>query len=163
MTTKTGNGETKLAPASSEPTFPWPGMEQMMRAFDQMWSPWFGFERFPRTGFPKLPELPAMNVSQKNGDVVVEAALPGMDKKDIKVNVTGRTLTIEGSHREEKKTEEKDRYLSEIKRGKVFRKIQLPAEVNPSKVKAEYKDGVLHLTMPMTEPERHNGINIAVQ
>jgi HSP20 family protein len=157
MTTKTENGEKKMAPATTEAITPWTSMEQMMRAFDKMWTPWFNFERFP-----KLPDMPALNVHKKNGDLLVEAALPGMSKKDIKVNVTGRVLTIEGEHREEKKVDEKDRYLSEIKRGSVFRQIQLPAEVNPSKVKAEYKDGVLHLTMPMTEPERHNGVNISV-
>jgi len=108
-----------------------------------------------RAEWPKWPDLsklsvqaPAVDVVDREKEVVVRAQLPGFKKSDLDVSIAERTLTIKGSTREEQK-EEKDNYFhQEIRTGSFSRSVLLPADVDAGKAQATFKDGVLELTLP---------------
>jgi|AGTN01.2.fsa_nt_gi Molecular chaperone (small heat shock protein) len=97
-------------------------------------------------------EVPSVDVQEHNGEIIVTADMPGMDKEDIKLDVTSNNvLEISARKKSEKKEgEEKKGYLRH-ERSYVgyYRAIQLPADVDKSKAKAAYSNGVLSVTMPI--------------
>jgi len=106
---------------------------------------------------------PAIESHVENGNLVVKADLPGIDPKEISISVTGNQLTIEGERKEEEKKEEKDYVYRELSYGKFSRTMELPAGVEADKVKAEYKDGVLKVTMPAPKEIAAKKIQIEAQ
>ena len=112
------------------------------------------FQDFPVPTFWPFREsagrLPTLDVYEKNGDVVVEAELPGIDKKDVKISYTDSTVTIQGETRQEKEEKKEGYYRSERQYGSFYRTIPLPQAVDFTKAKAECKDGVLTITLPKT-------------
>ena len=91
---------------------------------------------------------PQVDVLEREGLFVVRADLPGLGKDDIKVEVTDDLLTIQGERRQEKKEEREGRYYSECSYGKFYRAIPIPEGVEASKATAEFRKGVLEITMP---------------
>ena len=79
---------------------------------------------------------------------VVCAEIPGVDPKDIDVSVEDGTLSIKGEKKYEREENEKGQYRTERSYGAFERTIALPAEVDEGKAKAEFKKGVLKLTLP---------------
>jgi HSP20 family protein len=123
-------------------------MEHRMRdLFERFWDE--GFVGAWERPFRKLEGWePAIESHVEDGNLVVKADLPGIDPKDISLSVTGNQLMIEGERKEEEKKEEKDYVYRELSYGKFTRTMELPAGVEADKVKADYKDGVLKITMP---------------
>ncbi|MFP4056758.1 MAG: Hsp20/alpha crystallin family protein [Candidatus Brocadiia bacterium] len=93
---------------------------------------------------------PRINVSEDEKAVRVRAELPGMAKDDIDISLTDDTLTIEGEKKEEHEEKERDRTYSECTYGRFRRDIPLPSAVDRDKVEADYKNGVLTVTLPKT-------------
>jgi HSP20 family protein len=93
---------------------------------------------------------PSIDVKESDRELRVSAELPGMDEKDIEVSLSKDTLTIKGEKREEKEDKGKDFYRMERSYGSFSRTIPLPTEVDQDKVKAEFKKGVLTVTIPKT-------------
>ncbi|MEO0073937.1 MAG: Hsp20/alpha crystallin family protein [candidate division WOR-3 bacterium] len=127
--------------------------EDMDRLFDSM------IGRWPRERTETL-WAPALDIEETKDEIIVRAELPGMKKEDIKVTLSGDTLSITGERKRE--SEEKGRTFYRVERayGKFQRSVVLPAEVDGSKVKASYKAGVLELVMPKTEKEKAHEIQI---
>ncbi len=96
---------------------------------------------------------PRIEVSETEKEVTVNAELPGLDEKDITVDLEEDTLTIRGEKKEEH--EEKDRrwYRAEVTYGAFERVIPLPAHVKGDKSKARFKKGVLTINLPKLEEE----------
>ena len=80
--------------------------------------------------------------------------IPGMEAKDLDVQVTAEAVSISGERKEETKTEEKGMTRSEFRYGQFRRVIPLSTRIQNDKVQAEYKDGVLSLTLPKAEEEK---------
>ena len=80
----------------------------------------------------------------------ITAELPGMDEKDIEVNVANGALTIKGEKKEEKEEKQKDYYVSERRYGSFERYFELPDGVDAGKIEAAFKNGVLRVTLPKT-------------
>ncbi len=99
-------------------------------------------------------EVPAFNMYREGDNLVVEASLPGFDKKNITVELDEDLLTIRGEHKEESKKEEKDYYYKEFSVESFSRTVRLPNKVNPEDLKAQYKDGVLKITIPAKDEEK---------
>jgi len=93
---------------------------------------------------------PRIDVTESDKELKITAELPGMDEKDIDVSLNKDTLTIKGEKKEEKEDKGKDYYRSERSFGSFSRTIPLPSEIDTDKVKAEFKKGVLTVTMPKT-------------
>lgn len=106
---------------------------------------------------------PAVDIIDEKDHIRVRADLPGMRKDEIEVSVNNDTLTIRGEKREEKEIKEKDYVRSERYYGAFHRSFTLPAGVDPQKVNAGYKDGVLEITLPKREDARPKEIKVDVQ
>ena len=91
---------------------------------------------------------PAMDVVEKDGAFEVTAELPGLDAKDIDVQIANGMLTIKGEKKEEKEEKTKGRYVSERRYGSFRRTLQIPGGVDSEKIEASYKSGVLTVTLP---------------
>ena len=121
-----------------------------LRPFEELWS-----EGSPFAETPEM-RLPRIDVIDREQEILVRAELPGVERKDINIELTGQMLTIEGEHRHEKKEEKGEFYRAEIREGSFSRRIRLPDEVDEKGVKAEFTNGVLEVHMPKTHKvERH--------
>ena len=105
--------------------------------------------------------VPAVDVHSDENEVVVQAELPGLDHKDIEVNLDDGVLTIKGERKREEEGNEKGYHFVERAYGKFYRAIRLPAEVDGTKVKAEMKEGVLTITLPKAEQAKARQIEIS--
>ena len=106
----------------------------------------------PLEGFSWRAEwTPMLDVSESADKVHVKAVLPGVDPKDMDLSLNGRLLTIRGEKRDEheEKTENVQRVKSRYR--SFARSVELPADVNSEHVEANYKDGVLSISLPRTE------------
>jgi HSP20 family protein len=95
-----------------------------------------------------LPQTPAVDVVDREKEVVVRAQLPGVKKSDLDVSIAERTLTIKGSTRTEQKEEKDNFFRQEIRTGSFSKSVLLPADVDAGKAEASFKDGVLELHLP---------------
>jgi HSP20 family protein len=104
--------------------------------------------------------VPAVDVYSDENAVVVQAEVPGLDRKDIEVNLDEGILTIKGERKHEKERKENGYHFVERAYGKFYRAIRVPAEVDGTKVKAEMKEGVLTITLPKAEQAKARQIEI---
>jgi HSP20 family protein len=104
--------------------------------------------------------MPKVDVVERDSDIVVRAELPGFEKKDLDVSLTDRTITIKGSTRKEVKEEKGDYHRQEISTGQVSRTVTLPAEVDGQKAVAEFKDGLLEITIPKTAAAKRVRVDV---
>jgi HSP20 family molecular chaperone IbpA len=96
---------------------------------------------------------PQMDLRETDKAIEVRVALPGVDRKDISLDLTENTLAISCERREEKEEKGGDGYtLREQSYGHFFRSLPLPAPVKPGEAKAEYRDGALKITMERPGP-----------
>ena len=102
----------------------------------------------PLTGYKAWP---AIDVADKDDAVVVRAEVPGCKAEDIDISVYGNTLTISGEKKESKEEKEKGYYHMERSCGSFRRDLNLASDVDPDKIKAVCKEGVLTVTLPKTE------------
>lgn len=93
-----------------------------------------------------------VDIRERNGQILVEAEMPGFNKDEIEVTLNKDVLTICAEHKEEKKEEEKGKvYQQERQYRRIERSFTLPASVDEGKVDASLKNGVLHLTLEKTK------------
>jgi HSP20 family protein len=119
------------------------------------------FHEFPTPSFWPFREVsgraPVLDLYEKDGDLVVEAELPGIDKDDVKISYTETALTIQGETKQEKEEKKDDYYRSERQYGSFYRTIPLPQGIDFGKAKAEFKNGVLTIKLPKSaKPEDHS-------
>ena len=126
---------------------------QMDRLFEQLLPPDGG----ERVG---LTFIPAAEIAETNGDLKLKVEIPGLDAKDLNVEVTPEAVSISGERKSETTTEGEGITRSEFRYGKFKRVIALPAIVDNERVAAEYKDGILHLTIPKAEAERQKAVKV---
>jgi len=105
---------------------------------------------------------PAIDLYEDKDNVFVKAELPGMKKEDIEVSFHNGTLSISGERKSEDKYEDSEVYRSERFFGRFQRTVTLPAPVAADKVKAEYKDGILSITLPKTEEAKPKHIDVNI-
>ena len=104
--------------------------------------------------------MPHVDVVEQDDEVIIQAELPGVDKKDLDISVTSTTVSIKGTTRHEEKEEKGDYYRREISRGSYSRTLALPVEVDESKARASLKDGVLELALPKAEKAKKRTVKI---
>ena len=92
--------------------------------------------------------VPAMNLTETDGEFQLTAELPGLDAKNVDVNVENNVLTIRGEKKEEHEKKEEKRHLWERAYGMFERSLTLPSKADGAKVKAAFANGVLTVTIP---------------
>jgi HSP20 family protein len=102
----------------------------------------------------------ALDVFESDDDVTVRASIPGVNPDDIDISVTGDVLTIKGETSEEREEKQGNYHLRERRYGAFQRSVNLPAPVNTDKAEAEFKNGVLTLTLPKVEEVKPKSIKI---
>ena len=105
---------------------------------------------------------PPVDIYETENDIVLKAELPGIDPKDVEVRVEDNTLYLKGERNYEKEVKEQNYHRVERSYGSFARSFSLPNSINADKVKAEYKDGLLTLTMPKREEAKPKTIKIDV-
>jgi len=103
---------------------------------------------------------PAIDVSEKDNQINITADLPGIKKEDIQLNSDGTILTIRGERKSEVDKKEKNYHRTERSYGVFERSLDLGTQIDESKVKAQYKDGVLEIAIPRTEKAEAKEIRI---
>src|SRR5207245_93860 len=88
-------------------------------------------------------------VFERNNQLVVRADLPGLTKDDINVDIDDDRITIRGERQSEHEEDEKGFYRSERSYGSFYRSVPLPQGVDAEQAKADFKNGVLEITMPL--------------
>lgn len=105
--------------------------------------------------------VPAVDVYEKDGNYVIEAALPSFRKEDISIDVQPNQVTISGQYDESRNQDDKSKQrYSEIRRASFTRTILLPREVNPDTAKATFENGLLSITLQPTSPNQGKKIEI---
>lgn len=117
----------------------WRPLKDIERLFD---------EEFPVLSLQKIGWDLAVDVYEKEENVIAEMNLPGIDPDKIEISIENDFLRISGSRDEQKETKEKNYYSKEIKRGGFERTIELPAPVKKDKTEAIYENGVLKVILP---------------
>ena len=102
----------------------------------------------------------AIDMYQTEDDVVVKAALPGLEAEDVDITVTGETLTLRGEYKQETEQKDKNYHIREQRSGSFQRAIMLPTDVQASKAKADFENGILTITMPIAEAVKPKSITI---
>jgi HSP20 family protein len=103
------------------------------------------------------------DVYETENEVVAEMAVPGVKPDDISISVTGDTLTVSGESKEERKEEKKDYYQKQIRYGSFAQSLILPSAVEANKAQANFKHGVLKITIPKSEEAKPKQIKIKVE
>src|SRR5262245_11457194 len=132
----------------------------LMRRFaDQMYRMVedFGFARMERFGRSSGMEMfsPQVEIFERDGKLVVRADLPGMTKDDVKVEVTDDAIVIEGERKYEYEENEEGIYRSERSYGRFHREIPLPEGVKTDNATANFKNGVLEVTVDASEKAKN--------
>jgi len=134
----------------------------MNRLFDRFFGGIFPapFEDFdlPLTGFS-----PRVDVAETDDEVQVTAELPGMEEKEIEVTLDGDALRIRGEKKAENERKDGEVFRSERYYGAFDRVVPLPCEVENGKAEAEFKNGVLTVTLPKTERSRSRRRKIEIR
>ena len=127
------------------------------------------FDSFSRNrGFGEFPEVtgtfaPRMDVSEDAKSFIVRAELPGVSEKDIDLSLSGDTLTITGIKTKEKEEKGRNYHYSERTYGSFSRSLPLPRQVDAGKVSANFRNGVLTITLPKSSAALEERKKIAVQ
>jgi HSP20 family protein len=115
-------------------------IDRMFQAFPtpSFFTPWLGQTRW----------APALDVYVQDSNLIVEAELPGIPKEAVKLTCTDNTLTIQGETKKEEEEKREGFYRAERRYGSFYRTVALPEEVDVNKIQAEFRDGVLKVTLP---------------
>ena len=143
---------------------PWSGFGRLAGLQDELDSLFeVPFAELGGTASPTSGWVPAIELAEDKNNLVVTAELPGLKKEDIEVTLLDGTLTISGERKHECKVEDAGVCRSERFFGRFQRTITLPSEVAGNDVKADYKDGLLTVTLPKSETAKPKkiGVNIS--
>lgn len=125
-----------------------------------------GVPRFfgqPEEGLGNGSWNPTVDVYEDKNGIILEADLPGMKAGDFELSVENNVLTLRGERKFEKKSEEGNYHRVERSYGQFTRSFTLPSTVNIEQVNAEFKDGVLRVTLPRREETKPRQIQVQVK
>ncbi len=130
---------------------------------NQLFDNFFG-GRVPRRWLKAEEGLwtPNVDVSETKDEIVVTAEMPGMKKEDIKLSVQDNVITLSGEKKSEEEKKDANFYRLERSFGSFCRSFTLPTPVEAEKIKANFKDGILKVTLPKSEKVKPKEIPINI-
>ncbi|MBU0680312.1 MAG: Hsp20/alpha crystallin family protein [Proteobacteria bacterium] len=127
-------------------------MDRLFNTFFRGFSPPFaGLGNIPSLRFPGMPEgllKPTVDISAGDKEYSISVEVPGVDDKDVKIEVVNNNLIISGEKKQEKEEKDKNFYRVERCYGSFRRVLSLPEDADQDTIKANFKKGVLNLTIP---------------
>ncbi len=153
--------------------------DEIGEAFDRWLSRWRHHERagtrdapapvgvrgglFPLEASSVFSVGPAVDLEETDHDVIVRADIPGMDHRDLQVEVSGRNLWLRGQKRQEHEEKRRDYHRLERRYGAFARAVPLPCEVEADRARSTYRNGVLTVTLPKSERARAHRVHVKVE
>jgi HSP20 family protein len=107
--------------------------------------------------------LPAIDLYQDAEEVVVKAALPGLQAEDVHISITADVLTLSGEFKQETENKDVTYHIREHRQGMFERSVMLPTDVQTDKAKADFENGILTITLPKAETVKPKTITIKVK
>jgi HSP20 family protein len=143
---------------------PFGEIERLRREVDRVFGGLAGDASRSLTFLPGIAarQHPHLNVTEIGDEYLVEALAPGVDPSTLDVSVQGNRLTVSGEKKPPEGVSPEAFHRSERSAGRFVRTVDLPADVDPNKVKAGYADGVLQVRLPKAETAKPKRIEIAV-
>ncbi|MEM8723777.1 MAG: Hsp20/alpha crystallin family protein [Cyanobacteria bacterium P01_G01_bin.39] len=137
---------------------PWQEMNSLQRQFNRL------FDDVLTTAneddFGNLSKIPAAELTDNDDALHLKLEVPGMEAKDIDIQVMADRVAISGERKSETQSEKNSNTRSEFRYGKFQRVISLPARIQNTNVTADYKDGILNLTLPKSEEEKNKVVKV---
>src|SRR5688572_26299198 len=133
--------------------------ERMNRLFDESFARTRGADEDWALGGAWAP---AVDIYEQAGNIVLKAELPGVDPKDVDVRVENNTLTLRGERKLDSEVKRESFHRVERSYGAFSRSFTLPTVVDTANIKADFKDGILRLTLPTREESKPKQIQISV-
>lgn len=156
-------GEGKQAPVVREGQLmrysPFEEMDRMLESFfPQGWlrqfrAPWEMAEA--ETRFPRV------DIVDRDDDILLRAAIPGVRRQDLEISVTENTITLKGSAGREEEEEKGSYYRHEILHGAFVRTVSLPSDIDTDKTQAKFNEGILEITMPKVSKAKRRTISVS--
>lgn len=131
--------------------------DRFNRLFNDHFANAFGGDQLNAKGW-----TPAVDIYETDQNLVIKAELPGIDPKDLEVRVEDGTLYLKGERKYEREVKEESYHRVERSYGSFARTFSLPRTINTEDIKADYKDGILTLTMPKREEAKPKTVKINV-
>lgn len=127
-------------------------------------------DSFPHSGqrdddmeLPPCAWRPTVDIYETESGVVIKADLPGVNKENVAVEVKDNILSIKGQRESDTEVDNERYYRRERCHGSFHRAFTLQSAISPDKIKAKFKDGVLHVEVPRPEEERPKQIQVDVE
>jgi HSP20 family protein len=135
---------------------PFQEIDALQREMNRLFENFTDLDRFE--GHPHVH--PAVELHETETAIELKLEVPGMKREDLDIQATAEAVIISGERKAETKTEEKGAIKSEFRYGRFRRVIPLPARIQNTEIRADYIDGVLHLTLPKAEEERNKVVKV---
>jgi HSP20 family protein len=130
--------------------------EDMDRLFED-----FGFAGMQQ-GFAQIASVPNVEMTERDGQLIIRADLPGVKKDDVQVEIRDDRVILQGERKQEREERREGYYRSERAYGSFYREIPLPEGVNTENASANFRDGVLEITMQAPKREA-NGRQLQIE
>ncbi|BAZ10333.1 heat shock protein Hsp20 [Calothrix sp. NIES-4071] len=131
---------------------PWQELNALQRQMNSL------FESYQPTA-----KAPAVELQETDEALLLKLELPGVEAKDVEIQVAEKAVSISAERKSETKTEADGKVRSEFYYGKFQRVIPLPARIQNTEVKADFKDGILNLTLPKAEAEKNKVVKVNLE
>lgn len=137
---------------------PWQEVNSLANQFNRLFDETLVPARWE--DFGNLSKVPAAELTETDDALYLKLEVPGIEAKDLDVQVMADRVAIAGERKSETKSEKDGKTLSEFSYGKFSRVIPLPARIQNTNVTADYKDGILNLTLPKVEEEKNKVVKV---
>jgi HSP20 family protein len=143
------------------PFKPFSELRNLRKEMDRVWNRFF--EDAPAHTLLSKGWEPMTDISETKSKLIVKAELPGMEAEDIEVSLTNDILLIKGEKKKETEKKGENHFCVERYYGSFQRMFRLPVEVKSDKIEAEFKNGVLTITMPKNSKAKKKEIKVKVK
>ena len=137
---------------------PWHEMSSLQRQLNRLFDDALTFDNLGE--WSNLSKIPAAELTETDEALHLKLEVPGMEAGDLDIQVMADRVAIAGERKSETQSEEKGVSRSEFRYGKFSRVIPLPVQIQNTNVTAEYKDGILNLTLPKAEDEKNKVVKV---
>lgn len=135
----------------------------MQREINHMFNRFFRGDEVEGSELSTTNWVPAVDLAEKDDEYVAKVELPGVNKNDVKITLQDNILTIRGEKKDEKETKNSSFHRIERSYGAFQRSFALPTSVKNENVDAQYKDGILTISLPKAEEAKRKQIEVKVK